>query len=439
MSAETAKAELLEVEVEVEELPRWRRKLALRVPSEAVAGVRQRHVRELAKRAKIKGFRPGKAPPEMIEKRYGDVLDRDVLEELVREGFEAGVRRMGLDPVAPPELSNAHWAPDGALEFQAEVDVRPELELGRTTGFRVEHKVRTISEKDVDRVIERLRHERSDWRPVDRTSAVGDRVAFDSVPLDPEDRPLESERIKNHVVEIGTGTLVPDFESGLVGRRAGDTVTIEVGFPDDHPNPALRGRARRFQVVVHEVRERILPALDDAFARGLGDLDDLATLRDHIRRNLEEEIAEQSLREVHEALIDEIIAANRIELPESLVERYLTGMMSDRGGPLGQVPEERRADLREILRPGAERALKRYYIVRHVAETAGLGATDADVDAAIAERAQESGADAAELRRRLAQGGEIEDLRLHLTMERVFAWLRENSKITPVESAGEPS
>lgn len=425
----TAERTSLVVEVEVEELPRWRRRLALRVPPEAVLSVRQRHVRELARRTKIKGFRPGKAPPELIEKRFGEAIDRDVLEDLVREGYQAGVRQTGIEPVASPELSDARWTPAGELEFTAEVDVRPEIELGRTTGFRVERPVRTIGDADVERVIERLRHERAEWRSVERRAAVGDRVVFDSVPLSDEGDPLEAERIRNHTVELGTGTLVPDFEAGLVGRMPGEEAAIEVGFPEDHPNPALRGRVRRFHVSVEEVRERLLPSLDDAFAREIGDFSDVATLREHVRRNLEQEVAEQTEREINEGLIDEIIASNRIDLPESLVERYLTGMMSDRGGPLGRVPDERRDDLRGILRPGAERALKRYYIVRRVAEIEGLASTDDEVDALIAERAREAGTEPGEFRRRLERAGDLEDLRFHLTMERVFAWLREHSQI----------
>jgi trigger factor len=430
MSPATPKHAPLAVEVQIEEMPRWRRRLALRVPREAVEATRRRHVQEIARRTRIKGFRPGKAPPELVEKRYADAIEHNVLEDLVRAGYEAGIHQAGLDPVGSPEVSDVRWAGDGALEFSAEVEVRPEIELARTTGFRVERAARTIGDADVDRVIDRLRHERAEWPDVERTAAIGDRVAFDSTPLTEEGEPIETERIANHVVELGIGTLVPDFEAGLVGLAPGEEATIDVTFPADHPNPALRDRARRFRIQVHAVRERVLPPLDDDFARTLGDFGDVATLRERIRANLEQEIAEQSEREIHEALIDEIIAANRIELPEGLIERYLTGMMSDQRGPLGKVPEERQTDLREILRPGAERALKRYYILRRVAETEGLEASDAQLEEAIAERAGETGLEPREVRRRLEKAGDLEDLRLHLTMERVFGWLRENSQIT---------
>jgi trigger factor len=420
----------LSVEVQVEEMPRWRRRLALRVPREAVDATRKRHVQELARKTRIKGFRPGKAPVDLVEKRYAHAIDHEVLEDLVRAGYEEGVKSAGLDPVTSPEVSDVRWAGDGALEFSAEVDVRPEIELGRVTGFRVERQARAIGDADVERVVERLRHERAEWPDVDRAAAIGDRVAFDSVPLGEDGEAVEAERIANHVVELGSGTLVPDFESGLVGRRAGEEAVIDVGFPEDHPNPALRDVVRRFRITVHAVRERVLPPLDESFARTVGDFADPDALRERIRANLEQELGEQTEREIQEALIDEIIAANRIELPESLVERYLTGMMSDQAGPLGRVPEERRADLREILRPGAERALKRYYILRRVAATEGLEATDAELDEAIAQRAREAGAEPREIRRRLERAGDLEDLRLHLTMERVFAWLRSNSQIT---------
>jgi len=420
----------LDVEVQVEEMPRWRRRLALRVPRAAVEAARRRHVQRLAKKTRLKGFRPGKAPAELVEKRFGETIAQEVLEDLLRTGYEAGVRQAGLDPVASPNVSGVHWAGDGALEFSVEVDVRPQIELGRVTGFRVERPARAIGEADVDRVVDRLRHERAEWPDVERTAAIGDRVAFDSVPLAEDGEPIEAERIANHVVELGTGTLVPDFEAGLVGRRAGEEATIDVTFPDDHPNPALRGSARRFRITVHAVRERVLPALDDDFALALGDFADVATLRERIGANLEQELTEQTEREIQEALVDEIIAANPIELPESLVERYLTSMMSDQGGPLGRVPEERQTDLRQILRPGAERALRRYYILRRVAETEGLDATDAELEEAILQRARESDVEPQEVRRRLERAGDLEDLRLHLTMERVFAWLRRNSQIT---------
>lgn len=432
MSAKAPADTPLAVEVEVEEMPRWRRKMAVRVPAEVVEGARKRYAREVAKKTRIKGFRPGKAPVEMVEKRYADEIDHEVMEDMVRAGYEAGLAQTGLDPVGAPEFAEVRRAEDGGVEFSVEVDVRPEIDLGRATGFRIERPGRAIGDEDTERVIDRLRHERAEWPDVERSAAIGDRVAFDSVPLAEDGAPIDAERIANHVVELGTSTLVPDFESGLVGRSPNEEATIDVTFPDDHPNPALRGQARRFGIRVHAVRERVLPPLDDELARAVGDFADLAALRERIRSNLEQEVAEQSEREVNEALIDEIISANQIDLPESLIERYLTSMMSDQGGPLGRVPEARQADLREILRPGAERALKRYYILRRLAETEGLDAPDADLEAAIAERARESGADPSELRRRLERAGDLEDLRLHLTMERVFAWLRENSQITEV-------
>jgi len=420
----------LDVEVTVAEMPHSRRRLDLRIAPAVVDTVRRKHVQGVARRAKIKGFRPGKAPVDLVEKRYAETIEHDLLEDLVRSGYEAGVVSSGLDPVATPSFSEVRWSTDGALEFSAEVDVRPRIELARTKGFRIERTARAIGDADVERVIERLRHERAEWLDVDRAAAIGDRVAFDSVPLDDADAPLEAERIANHVVELGSGTLVPDFEAGLVGRRAGEEATIDVTFPEDHPNPALRNRVRRFRITVHAVRERALPPLDDDFAKSVGDFADVAALGARIRANLEQELAEQTEREIHEALIDEIIAANPIEVPEALVERYLTGMMADQSGPLGQVPEARRADLGEILRPGAERALKRYYIQQRLAEIEGLEASDADVETAIAERAGAEGMEPAEVRRRLERAGGLEDLRHHLTMERVFAWLREHSQIT---------
>ncbi|HUP02239.1 MAG TPA: trigger factor [Gemmatimonadota bacterium] len=409
---------------EVEELARWRRRLAIQVPAALAARVRDETVRGFARRARIKGFRQGKAPDRLIEQQYGPEIEREVLEDLVRQGIQTGIERSGLDPIAMPEIEDVHWTPDGRLEFAAEFDIRPAIELGRITGFRVERRARVVADEDVDRVLERLRRDRAEWRPVDRGAADGDRSVFDSVPLDDEGRPKVAERVENHRVELGTDSLLPEFEDGLRGLAAGAEETITV---------ALRGAARPFRVTIRAVEERILPALDDAFAASLGSFASLSSAREHIRRNLEAELAQQSEREVNEALIDEVIAANPIDLPESMIERYLGSMLADRQGPLeGRVPAEREAEVRRLLRPGAERAMRRHYILNHIADREGLRASDGDVDQAIGERIDPAQSSVAAARRDLERSGQLDDLRFHLTMERVFAWLREHSEITSV-------
>ena len=184
------------------------------------------------------------------------------------------------------------------------------------------------------------------------------------------------------------------------------------------PTRRCAGRSASFQVSISEVGERRLPELDDAFAAEIGRFESLDEARAKIRSNLEEEVEQQSQREVNEALIDEIISANEIDLPESMIDRYLANMISDKDGPLsGRVPAERQEELTRVLKPGAERALRRYYILEHVAEREGLAATDEDV--------RTSG---------IEWSGDADDLKFHLTMERVFAWLRERSEITTVEA-----
>ncbi len=419
----------------LEELPRWRRRLEIEVPAGHADRVRQRHVRAFAKEAKLKGFRPGKAPAKLVEQKFGGEIQQETLKDLVHEGYESAIEQHALAPVGMPEVSGVRWTEEGDLAFTAEVDVEPDVELGRVSGFRVERKLRTVSEDDVDRVIERLREDRADWRPVDRPAQEGDRIVFDSVPLDAEGEPREAERVENHQVEIGEESLLPDFEEGLIGKRPGEEAEIAVSFPEDHPNEALRGAVRTFRISVDAVKERDLPEVDDEFANRVGELDSVEDLRSHIRANLEAEIEQQSRREVDEALVDQIIEANQIEVPEAMVERYLANMMSDRQGPLeGRVPEERMDEMRKVLRPGAERAIRRYYIVQRIAGEKDLKPDDQAVDAAIADRIDLEKTSVVEARRRLERSGDLEDLRFHLEMERVFEWLRENNEIVEVEA-----
>lgn len=419
MTAEAIDNEATQVRWEVEEVARWRRRLSIHVPTARVEQVRREAVRGFARQARLKGFRRGRAPESLIERQYGPEIDQTVVKDLVREGVEAGLDRSGLEPIDMPSIDDLHWSPEGHLEFTAEFDIHPEIEIGRATGFRIERHVRAIADTDVDRVLDRLRSERGRWDPVSRPARDGDRIVFASVQLDEAGRPLETRRIENHRVELGTGALLPDFEAGLSGLEPGAEKTITVRFPEDHPNDALQGGAHNFQIAVDAVQERALPPLDDDFARALGDFETLAAAREHIRRNLEVEVSQQTEREVNEGLIDEIIAANAIDLPASLVDRYLKTMLSDKHGPLGgRVPAERDAEVRALLRPGAERAMRRHYILNHLADRERLRPSDEEINAATAELT--------------GMADSREDLRLHLTMERVFTWLREHSQITDI-------
>lgn len=421
-----------EIGYQVEELARWRRRLAVQVPVHAAQRVHEQTVRDFAKRARLKGFRRGKAPTQIVRRQYGPEIDQEVLKRLVQEGFEEAIARSGLEPIVAPRFEGVERTEEGGLRFAAEFDVRPEIELGRTTGFIIRRETREVTQTDVDDVIERLRRERADWRSVDRAAQAEDRVVFDSIPISDDGTAAVTERQADQVAELGADGLIPEFETGLTGLEPGAEETINVRFPDDHPNEMLRGSHRSFRIEVKEVRERMLPELDDEFARSLGQFDSLEEARDKIRDNLQAELVAQSQREVNEALVDEIIDANPIDLPESMVDQYLANMIGDQRQLLADGAEpERLAEVRDVLKPGAERALRRYYILNSIADREGLRATETDVDRAIADRVDPSKSSVTGTRRQLERSGELDDLRFHLTMERVFAWLREHSDITP--------
>lgn len=145
------------VRTTLEELPNWRRRIEVEVPARRADEVRRGYVKAFAKKAKLKGFRPGKAPAKLVEQKYGDEIGQETLKDLVQEGYEAAVERHAISPVGMPEVRGVRWTEDGDLAFTAEVDIEPEIELGRVTGFRVERKVRDVSDEDVDRVVEAIR------------------------------------------------------------------------------------------------------------------------------------------------------------------------------------------------------------------------------------------------------------------------------------------
>lgn len=420
-----------DVRVKVEETARWGRRMAVEVTPDTVLKTHKDTVRAFARSARVKGYRKGKAPESLIERQYGPEIDQEVMKQVIQEGFETALIDSGLDPIVAPRFEGVRRTEQGGVEFEAQFDVRPEIELGRISGFRIDRQSREIGAEDVDTVLDRLRRQRSEWREVDRAARSDDRVVFDSVPIGDDGRPVEEGRTADQEAELGAEGLLPEFEVGLTDRSAGDEFTIDVTFPEQHPNATLRGSQRSFAITVRAVKERVVPGLDDAFAAELGDFGDVDSLREHIRANLEAELALEARREVDEALIDQIIDANAIDLPESMIDQYLANMLGDSQGMMsGDTDPEHLAEVQRALRPGAERALRRYYILNHIADREGLRATDEELDTAIADRIP-SAQSVAEARRQLERSGELEDLRFHLTMERVFEWLRERSEISP--------
>lgn len=443
--------------VDLVELPKWRRRVTLTVPAERVGIERRRITREYASRAKIPGFRPGKAPADLVRKRFHSEIEGDLVRSLLQAGIRESLAEHKLEPISPPGVRSADLDAADIFRATVEIEVRPEITLSRYRGFRLERPVAALAPEAVDRVLSRLRDERAEVRPVDRPAERGDVVVADVEPAE------GGGSVQAHEILLGSATASPEVEEQLQGVRAGEERVVVVQPPAGEPagtgTEAASRSSASWRVRVHEVRERLLPELDDAFAAEVSGAATLAELREKIAEELRREAAARAEAELRERLLDAIAEANAIEVPDSMVARAVERMLlPDRegGGHEGRPGRdshgghghphrtelgEREAELAEVLRPVAERSLRRAFIVDAVARAEGLDPSEEQIETYLRARV-DPGIAPEQARHSLERAGRLDELRSHLRAESVFEYLKGQSTIrevndrSPVEPTG---
>lgn len=409
------------LEITVDEPGAWKRRLTVVVPEARVEEERQRVRTELAKRLDIDGFRPGKVPPQIVEQRFGSTIDDRAVQSLVSETFREALEQEELEPIGEPEVSDIRFLADDRLSYEIEVEIMPRIELDRVGGFKVERPEIEVDPEEVDRILERLREDEATWRPADRQPENGDLV---TVRIRPADREEGLSSDDEYQFEMGEGNALPDIEDAISTLEPGQRETFDVHFPE-----ALReeGQAedRELEIELSDVKEAELPPLDDELASRVGDFDSLEELRDAVREDAEAHHRDEAENEVRERLMDHVIEANPFEVPESMVEDYVSRMLD---APEDVDPEELE-EARQQVRPRAERQIKRHLILERLTEREGLAATEAEVDERIREIAEAEGVEPGEVRRQLTRDDRMESLRRQVAAEKVFAYLKEQSSV----------
>jgi trigger factor len=423
-------------------------RLEVEVPSEALEGELKNAAAELGREMRVPGFRSGKVPPEVVLRQVGREA---VMDEAVRRGlpswYEQAVADAGITAVGDPKLDLTDLPEPGTpLSFTIEVGVVPPAKLGDYKGLEVGRREASVDSQEVQAELERLRESLASLETVDRAAATGDFVVIDFAgSVDGE--PFEGGEARGHLVELGSGRLIPGFEEQLDGVAAGEEREVKVTFPDDYPAEHLAGKDASFAVEAKEVKEKRLPELDDDFAVEAGGYDSL----DELRTELEQRIGEAQEREIEgefrEAAVDAAVAAADVEVPHELVHskahemwhrtsRRLAAQGVDPNRYLemsGKTEEELVVD----AEPDAELALKREAVLSAIVDAEGIEASDEEVAEALREAA---GPDASDkqlkraMKRARAQGAD-EALREDIAMRKAVDLLVENAKAIPVEQA----
>jgi trigger factor len=405
------------------------RSLQVTVGVERVKQAEDKAVAMYASRARLPGFRPGKAPVAIVRKRFDQAIKQAVLEDVIRESWETAQAEQGLKPISDPSVRNLKFEQGGPVEFELVVEVRPEITLARTGGFSFTRTVVPVDEAAISAQLDRMRDRKANWLPVEGGKpAPGHMVRIEVAPID-DGKVGES---NPHNIVLGQNQAVPDLEEKVMGLEAGQTVEADVRFPEDHPDEARRGQTRRVRVTLHEIKRQELPPLDDAFANEVGDFETLASLKDAIRTDLARDAERTADAQVRSALINELVAANNIPAPHSLVHRWLHAYAHQFGIP--QEPHEALAKFEEQFHSIAEAQVRRDLIFGALVEREKLQATEAEIDERIGALAAARGVSAGDLYGQLQKAGRLPELELSITEDKAFTWLLAQSTVAEAKS-----
>jgi len=366
--------------VRVEELDGWKRKLVIVLPEEDIAKKVSELYSDLSKRAEVPGFRKGKAPRKMLEGLHGDAVRVEALETLMSEAYVSAIRESGLKPICDPTVEGLDSElADGEHTFAAVVEVQPEIEVSDYSGFEFTERIPNIADEDVARALDELREQRAELVTAGRPSGAGDFVVIDYVRLDDHGNAIEESKQVDFPYEVGREGVVKELEEALTGASPGDEKKVTVKYPDDYGNENLNGQTLLFDVTVKEVKEKKLPALDDAFARTLGKFETLLDLRVQVRNSLEAEAKAAARRKLDEDVVNKLVMENPFELPECLVQNRLERMykrMTD-GREETDLPD--RDEFDRAYREVVERQIKSGILLAKIAETNGVKVSEDDI------------------------------------------------------------
>jgi trigger factor len=435
------------MEPTVKELPDSRAEVSVEVPAEDVERAVNRAARGLAREMRMPGFRKGKAPPSLVIQRagFGAVLE-EAIREALPEWYERALLASGLATVGDPsvEVVSTPEAIGEPLEFKFQIGVRPPAKLGEYRGLEVGRAEPEAPDEIVEREVERIREGFARLEPVERAATEGDALLIDFEGLI-DGKAFKGGAATDYLLELGSGQLIEGFEEQLVGASAGEAREVEVSFPEDYRAEEMAGEDAVFKVEVKEVREKVLPELDDDFAAEASEFDTLGELRADIAKRLSEVVEERIEQDFRVAAVGAAAGQATVELPEELakaraeerwerVERQLAarGMSPDsylqaQGKTREQVIEESRED--------AEAELKREAVLAAIAEAEGIEASEEEMLEALEHPAEHERTTAEKLLKRLRESGRdamvAEDIRIRKAIDVVA----ESAKPIPLEQA----
>ena len=434
------------MKMEVTELGPMKRALKIEVPADEVTQRFARAYVELNRQVNIPGFRSGKAPLALLEKRYSKAVEEDVIRNLVPDYYDKAVRQAGIVPVLVeiPPLDRVKIKKDEPFTFTATVEIKPKIELRdykAPSPISLKPDKRTVTDEQLDRGLEVLREQqaRLEAAPAGHTIVNGNYVVLD-VQGTLDGAPLDGTKKEGQLHKVGSNASVLGLEidSHVVGKKEGDVLEISQPYPASHPDPRVAGKTVLFALTIKSVKEKKLPALDDEFAKDCGPYTSLQEIKDKLRNGMEQALKREIEDTYKDTIIKRLVETHHFDLPETLVERELEAILRqhiEQQRRKGSIQEaagtEDLTSLRQQNREEASRRVKLGLVLEAIAEKEGLTVTQDDLNAEILRLATELKMPPADLVKMVKSGGQesIDELRAGILADKALDFVYRNAVI----------
>jgi len=424
------------MDVRIEDLGPTRKRIHVIVPEETVKREIDGAYVELRRTAKVKGFRPGKTPRQILERYYGDYVTEQVISKLIGNTYEGALARGNIRPVSQPTLDNEELTEGEPFKYSAVVDVNPDIDVKDYVGIPLKKRQLKLEKDDVTKGLEQLQNIHAQLKTVgeDRAAGDGDFVVIDfQGTIDGE--PFKGGRGESVSVEIGAGRFLPDLEKALVGARCDEEREVEITFPDNHREKDLAGKKALFHMRIREIREKVFPALDDEFAKDVG-CESLKDLERKVKSEIQEEKQFAINRELEKDIIDFVIEKNAFEVPKSMVDRQVEALIRELKLNLAHqgvefetsgLDEEK---LREQYRDRAIRDVKSTLLLNRIAELEKIKVRKDEVGKRFEDIAKRTNRTKSQVEAYYSKNDLVGGLKAQLLEEKTLRFLRDKADIT---------
>jgi trigger factor len=379
----------------VEEISSIKKKVSIEIPEDQVTQEVESFYKDLGKKAKIKGFRPGKVPRDILERYFKDYIKAEVIQKLIQDTYPQALSEANLQPVSPPVVDPGEFENGKPFQYSAVIEVKPDIKLEGYTGLKIEGKKEEVKDEEVGERLKALQNLHANLKAISEARPIqaGDYVIID-YEASMDGKPLEGGKAIDFTVEVGSGQFIPALEEKLIGLKPEEEKEIEVSFPEDYGYKKWAGKTISFHVKIKEIKEKILPPLDDEFAKDLGDYASFEELKAKLKGEIEKEKELGLERQLKDQVVDQLLEANPFEVPDSLVEEQAKAMISDTKLRLAAqgvvlknlgVSEEK---LQEDYKVMAQKQVKTFLILEKIAGQEGIAVTDDEADDRLREMSE---------------------------------------------------